>query len=226
VSANPLWLLASAGASIILWQLPGGNYLLYPFTILATWFHEMGHGLSALFLGGHFEGLLLFPNGSGLAAYRIDGGAWSQALIAAGGPLAPPLAGALLILAGRTFLSAYIGLLVLSSVLLLSVLVWVRSPFGLLAITLWGGLIFMLALRASPWLKMFSVQFLGVQACISTYQQVGYLFIEAALIDGQAMHSDTGQIARHLGLPYWFWGALIALLSLLILLFSLRRAYR
>ena len=35
--------------------LPFGNYLVYPFTILTTWFHEMGHGLTALCRksGGH-----------------------------------------------------------------------------------------------------------------------------------------------------------------------------
>ena len=28
--------------------LPSGAYLIYPFVILTTWFHEMGHGLAAL----------------------------------------------------------------------------------------------------------------------------------------------------------------------------------
>ena len=31
--------------------LPFGNYLTYPFVILTTWFHEMGHGLTAMALG-------------------------------------------------------------------------------------------------------------------------------------------------------------------------------
>jgi hypothetical protein len=226
VSAHPLWLLASAAASIILWQLPGGNYLLYPFTILATWFHEMGHGVTAMLLGGSFEYLLLFPNGAGLAAYRIHTSSWQQALVTVGGPLGAPLAGALFIIAGRHSLNAYAALLLLSSLLLFSVLVWIRSPFGVVAITLIGLFIFVLALRAPPWLKRISVQFLGVQACISTYQQVGYLFIESAFVDGQLMHSDTGQLASLLGGTYWLWGSAIVLLSLLLLLFSLRYAYR
>jgi hypothetical protein len=31
-------LIAVAVFTVVLWQIPGGNYILYPFTILATWF--------------------------------------------------------------------------------------------------------------------------------------------------------------------------------------------
>lgn len=49
-----IWLVAAAGLTVLLWRFPWGNYLLYPFTLLATWFHEMGHGLTALLLGESF----------------------------------------------------------------------------------------------------------------------------------------------------------------------------
>ncbi|MEY4952853.1 MAG: hypothetical protein RL299_1277, partial [Pseudomonadota bacterium] len=39
-----LALLGIALASILAWQTALGSLVLYPFTILATWFHEMGHG--------------------------------------------------------------------------------------------------------------------------------------------------------------------------------------
>lgn len=32
-----VWLVAAAGLTVLLWQLPWGNYILYPFTILAAW---------------------------------------------------------------------------------------------------------------------------------------------------------------------------------------------
>ena len=56
-------------ASILLWGSPYGGYLLYPFSILATWFHEMGHGLAALAFGFEFQQLVIFPSGSGYALY-------------------------------------------------------------------------------------------------------------------------------------------------------------
>ena len=54
-------LAVCAVSSILLWQTTLGSFLLYPFTILATWFHEMGHGLAALLTGNSYEKLLIFP---------------------------------------------------------------------------------------------------------------------------------------------------------------------
>ena len=45
--ASLLWLIGIAAATIILWQIPYGSLVIYPLTILATWFHEMGHGVMA-----------------------------------------------------------------------------------------------------------------------------------------------------------------------------------
>ena len=47
--------LLTAGVLVVFAPaLPFGNYLIYPFMILATWFHEMGHGLTALAFGYEF----------------------------------------------------------------------------------------------------------------------------------------------------------------------------
>jgi len=134
------WLIAAAIATILLWQVPGGNYILYPFTILATWFHEMGHGLAALLLGGQFEQLQISPNGSGLAYHSgaLFLGPIGQALVAAAGPMGPPIAGAILIQASRSFKVASLSLKILGSFLILSTLIWVRSLFGLVAVPLLG----------------------------------------------------------------------------------------
>jgi hypothetical protein len=61
-----------------------------------------------------------------------------------------------------------------------------------------------------------------VQACVSTYHQLNYLFSYSA---GPLGLSDTAQMQKYLFLPYWFWGGLMAILSLVILIQSLRVAY-
>ena len=223
-----LWLITAAFLTILLWQLPLGNYILYPFTLLATWFHEMGHGFTAALLGGKFHRLLIFPDGSGLAMHSgvVAFGPLGRALVSAGGPLGPPIAGALFIFAGRRYQLAHYTLFIFGSILIVSALLWVRSGFGLLIISLMGVLILLLAWKAKPWAQGFAIQFLGVQACISTWQQVNYLFTYSVEIDGKQIVSDTGQIAGQLFLPYWFWGVAITLFSLVILAFSLWRAYR
>lgn len=226
--ASLLWLVGASVLTVVLWQFPFGNYILYPFSILATWFHEMGHGVTAMLLGGQFNRLLIFPNGSGLAFHggALFLGPIGRALVSAGGPMGPAFAGAALILASRQFRTAHYGLLILGGLLMLSAVVWVRSLFGLIAVPLLGVLILAIALKAPRWFQGFSVQFLGVQACISTYHQVDYLFTYAANVGGRPSLSDSAQIAQNLLLPYWFWGGLMAIASLLLLVQSLRVAYR
>ena len=127
--AGLLGLIAAAALTVALWQLPGGNYILYPFTILATWFHEMAHGLMALFLGGSFTKLLVFSNGSGAAYYSgpLLLGSMGKVLVAAAGPMGPPVAGAALILTSRSLKAASLSLKLLGGFLLISAAVWVRS---------------------------------------------------------------------------------------------------
>ncbi|MDJ0799520.1 MAG: M50 family metallopeptidase [Calothrix sp. MO_167.B12] len=219
------WLIAAALVTVLLWQIPAGDYILYPFTILATWFHEMGHGLAAIILGGDFRQLQIYGNGSGVAFYsgRLYFGSIGRALVAAAGPMGPPIAGAGLILADRKLQTASFCLKILGSFLLFSVLIWVRSLFGIVAITLLGLVILGISLKAPKWMQGFAVQFLGVQACISTYHQLNYLFSSNA---GSLGLSDTAQIQQQLFLPYWFWGGLMAIASLVILVQSLRIAYQ
>ena len=219
------WLIAAAIATVVLWQVPGGDYILYPFSILATWFHEMGHGLMALFLGGRFHQLQVFSNGSGVATYSISRSLWplGPALVAAAGPMGPSIAGAGLILASRSFTVASLSLKFLGGFLLLSTLFWVRSWFGLMAIPILGLIILGISLKAPQWMQGFAIQFLGVQACVSVYHQLNYLFTYSA---GPLGLSDSGQMQKYLILPYWFWGGLMAIASLLILVQSLRIAYR
>ncbi|MEO0968001.1 MAG: M50 family metallopeptidase [Cyanobacteria bacterium J06639_18] len=218
------WLIAAAFVTIILWQIPAGDYILYPFSILATWFHEMGHGLMALLLGGNFHQLQIFPNGSGVATYSLARSLApiGPSLVAAAGPMGPPIAGSALILASRSFKAASLSLKILGGFLIFSSLVWVRSPFGLIAIPVLGLITLLVGLKAPRWLQGFAIQFLGVQACISTFHQLDYLFSYSA---GSLGLSDTAQIENNLFLPYWFWGGLMAIASFVILFQSLRIAY-
>jgi hypothetical protein len=218
-------LVAAAVFTVVLWQIPGGNYILYPFTILATWFHEMAHGLTALVLGGRFTKLLIFSDGSGAAYYSgpLLLGTFGQVLVAAAGPMGPSVAGAALIFTSRSLKATSITLKLLGCFLLISTAVWVRSLFGLVTIPLIAVGVLGVALNGSEKVQRLLVQFLGVQACVSTYRQIDYLFSYSA---GPLGISDTAQIQQALLLPYWVWGGLIAVSSLLILVMSLWSVYR
>jgi hypothetical protein len=220
-----LGLIGAAIATIALWQVPGGNYILYPFTILASWFHEMAHGLMAFLLGGKFDRLIIFPNGSGIAYYSgpLFLEPISTVLVAATGPMGPPLAGAGLIVASRNPKASSMILKFFGIFMIFSALVWIRSLFGFVAIFVMGSYVLGMSFVRSEGLRNFAVQFLGVQACVATYVQIDYLFSYSA---GPLGISDTGRIQQIILLPYWFWGAIIAAGSIFILVTSLRFACR
>lgn len=223
-----LFLIIFALGTIILWQIPGGSWILYPFTILGTWFHEMGHGLTALLLGGNFHHLEIYSNGSGLAVHSGDLflGGIGTAIVAAGGPLGPTIAGALFIGLSKNPKTAKIILLVLGIILLLSVLIWIRSIFGVIFITFFGFLVIAIAIKFKDKYKTLTLQLFGVQSCVSVYLSIGYLFSSGANVEGNSYLSDTAVMASYLFLPYWVWGALIILISIFLIYKSIKFAYK
>jgi len=200
---------------VMLPSLPFGAFLIYPFAILTTWFHEMGHGLTALATGQQFEQLMIFASGSGVAQSQVAGDAsrFTLAAIAAGGPLAPSLMGALLILASAHSKLWRPVLWLSAAAIMLSVAIWVRSPIGYAMLPLVAAMIALVAWRGSPGFARFALQFLGVLGAMSMLRDWRYLFTENAVIEGQAILSDTGQISAVLGLPHWFWAGVILLAS-------------
>ena len=221
-------LLGIAIASVILWQTTIGSLLLYPFTILATWFHEMGHGIATMLTGSKFDRLLIFSDGSGVAQslrsadeYRL-----TDAFIAASGPLGPTIAGSLLIIASRSAQTTRMGLTILGAALIISTAIWIRTLTGWLVLPALGIAILALARRGSPAQQRFGIQFIGVQACISAWKQFDYLFSPGASVDGQLQQSDTRAIADALLLPYWFWGAAISVAIVVLMWLSFKVSFR
>lgn len=214
-------LLLAVATIIVAWQLPYGPQVLYPLSLLATFAHEMGHGLAALLAGEEFEYLLLHADGSGLAAWRGDPGRLARAGIAAGGLLGPSIAGVSLLLFARSPRLVRVLLIVLAAGLALCVLMWVRNLFGIAFLL---GTAAVLA-AAARWLgdaaASFGLRLLTAVLCLSWFRDLGYMFSAQVVVAGVVHPSDSAVIADALWLPYWFWGALVAALSLVVLLFGL-----
>ena len=196
-------------------SLPFGTYLIYPFVILTTWFHEMGHGLAALMMGEEFTRLMIFADGSGVAESTRDPDApvFESAIIAAGGPLGPTLAGAALIVASAHRRAWRPALWFTAAAILASVIIWVRSPVGYAVLPLVGAGLALTAWKASDGVARFMLQFLGMLGAMSMLADFNYLFTEEVTMGGETMLSDTGNIERALLLPHWVWAAVILLIS-------------
>lgn len=206
--------------------MPSGPTLLYPLTLFTTWVHEMGHGLTALLCGGSFLELVINSNAGGYARAGAAHG-WPDALVAAGGLLAPPLLGAIILGTVHGPKRARIFLGALSIGIALSLVFYVRSATGIAAMALvsaalawatWG------AFRANPERRVFVAQFLAVILAVDTLtRMVSYAFM-GALATGET--SDVGHIAENLGGHYKLWGVVITGLAVAMLALGMYLAWR
>lgn len=213
--------------TLLLWLfVPFGRFVLYPFIILGTWFHEMGHGLTALLFGANFSHLEIFSNGSGVAYYygNVFLGRIGNAVIAAAGPIAPTLTGYIFIAASRDIKKSRRLTFIFSILLAVSVIIWVRSIFGILVISLFAAIFFIVSVYGSPKLNKFVCQFIGIQAFLSMYLSINYLFSSKGTTDMGTYYSDTYVMQQMLFLPYWLWALAIIALSLFLIFLSFKKA--
>jgi hypothetical protein len=197
--------------------VPFGPTLLYPLTLFTTWVHEMGHGLSALVCGGQFLELEIHANAGGFARAGAGHG-WPDAIVAAGGLLAPPLLGAIILATVHGPRRARLFLGALSIGIVVSLVLYVRSSTGIiamagvavaLAFVTWG------AFRNNPERRVLIAQFLAVILAVDTLtRMVSYAFM-GSLRTGQT--SDVGHIADNLGGHYKLWGVVITAIALAML---------
>lgn len=221
------WLAMFVVVTIVLWHSPFA-IVLYPFTLLATWFHEMGHGIAGMLVGADFVSLVILPDGSGYTTTSRpqDFSPLSSAFISAGGPLGPAIAGGALIVASRWRKGCTAALVLLSAAMLLSAVLVVDGVTGWVLLPLFSVVLLLFAWLLGTRHKQLVLKFCGLQACISTYVSLDYLFSRGGMLAGGVQYSDTEQMAQALVLPYWFWGILLTLMIGGIITGSLWLAYR
>lgn len=224
-----IWLVVTLVAITLLQQLPLGRFILSPFRVLSVWIHEMGHGLSAMLVGCEFEKLTIEGSARGGMvglAYNLcpsDMGRIRNAILSAGGPLGPAVAGGLAIMASRRVETARLALLVMGGMLLLSCLIWVRSWMGWVYAGGFGVLITGIGLIGAEGLQSLAVRVLGVMSWLSMFGQWDYLMMDKV---SDSVHSDTGAISNALFLPHWLWAIAIIVAAVFILVASIRYTFR
>jgi hypothetical protein len=201
-------LIAVAVSVIVGVFVPFGGVLLYPFTLLATWVHEMGHGLTALALGGRFDHLEIFGDASGLAHTSNAGGRVDARD-------RPRPAGAQVILVA-------LGLALLASLIL-----WVRSVAGLVAVPLVAAVLVLFTWWGSPRERMFLAQFIGLRLALDTMGRgMDYLFTDSAMVGGVKRASDIARVAEGFGGPRFLWSGVIASVCIGFVAIGLVAAWR
>lgn len=219
-------LIAAALLFVISHYVPFGDVALYPLTLFTTWVHEMGHGLTALVVGGRFHYLEIFRNAGGVA-WTSSATPVQAALIAAGGLLAPPLLGAAILAIVHGPRRARTLLALLAVVLVASMVIWVRTPTGIVAMSAVALALGWAAWRADPEHRVILSQVLGVILAVDTLtRMVGYAFASQVRMNGRLDRSDVGNIADNLGGPIVLWGLAITAIALGLLALGLWWAWR
>ena len=220
-------------ASLLLWNLPHGGFVLYPFKLLATWLHEMSHGIVMAATGPGFDHILVFRDTSGLAYSSTKMGGWSLPLIAAAGYMGTPLWGALLLRVTPTAARARIALAVLGGLMVLSAFVFVAvddggDAFGPWAIGIMGASIIAIAFLVPARLRRTLAHFVAAQACINALLDIRVLLRPSQVVGGMgAMSSDaTNMAASTFGTTadwaVWTWAGIWLAWSLAVLYVALR----
>jgi hypothetical protein len=219
-------LIAALLASLLLWNLPFGGLVLYPFKLLSTWFHELCHGLVMLATGTGFSHLEIYRDTSGLAIAHRAAGPIASALIASAGYLGAAAAGATLLVLGQGQRGARAILLGLAALLALSAVLWIRNDFGIAAVAIGAAACALLAV-AREGIAIGVVNFVAAQACVQAVLDLRVLFRSELVIDGRAVAaSDAHAMAEATFGPPRLWAMAWLLASLLGFYLAMRAIAR
>lgn len=220
-------------ATLLLWNLPQGGLLLYPFKLLATWLHELSHGLAMMLTGTGFDRVVIYRDTSGLAYATSGAGPFAGAVIAAAGYMGTPLWGALLLVVTPTARSARIALLVLGGLLGLSALTVVATPkgdtFGPWAIGAIGAAFALAGILLPGRWRVAVAHFVAAQSCVNALLDIRVLMRPAQVVNGQETGSFSDahtMAAATFGSTalwaVWFWAVVWLAWSLVVLYVALR----
>jgi Peptidase M50B-like len=219
-------------ASLLLWNLPFGGLLLYPFKLLATWLHELSHGLAMLLTGTRFDRVLIYRDTSGLAYGSTASGGVSRAVIAAAGYMGTSLWGAVLLAVTPNARLARWALLVLAALLIGTALTVIDradgDAFGPWAVGAIGIACAAAALLVPARARLAIAHFIAAQSCVNSILDIRVLFRPSQVVGGQvAGASDAHNMAAATfettaTWAVWTWAFVWLLWSLGVLYVALR----
>lgn len=178
-----------------------------PIKYLTVFFHELSHGLAAVFTGGEIVKIEVNANQSGVCYTR--GGI--RFIVLSAGYLGSLVWGALILVsAAKTKydkeITAGLGVLLLAVTA-----IWVRNLEGVLICGLTGAGILLFARYATEFACDQFLRFLGLTSCFYVL-----IDIKGDLIDNSIRGSDAYRLAEMLYMPDWLVGGIWLLLAIFI----------
>jgi uncharacterized membrane protein len=199
-----LWIAAALSLAVSL--TPAAAIALYPFRLFTTWVHEGAHALATVVVGGHVSSIVIRPDASGVTHSLVPDSRLLRGIVASAGYCGAALVGCLLIAATRVERRAHAVLGGVGVCMLLTLVLWVRNPFGAGVVLAWAVAFLVLARRGLGRTAQFLVGLLAVQVALNAVYDIRVLY----LVDGP---SDAATMAALFVLPAWLWASAWMLLA-------------
>lgn len=219
-------------ASLLLWNLPFGGLVLYPFKLFATWLHELSHGIAMVATGAGLDCVVIYRDTSGLAYPRTLVTPTGTAVIAGAGYMGTALWGAVLLVVTPTGRAARVALLVLAALLGVSAVTVIaidgEDAFGPWSVGVMAVVVAALALVLPDRWRRAVAHFVAAQACVNALLDIRVLLRPAQVVGGQLTgRSDAHSMALATfgtAAPWavWTWAAVWLGWSLIVLYVALR----
>jgi hypothetical protein len=236
-------LIVLAFVFFVFWQSPESTELFSIFTILATYYHEMSHGIVALLVGMDFTHINIKSSGDGYAQIYYETkdahADVKNAVVSLAGPLGAPVLGTiLLVLSCHGHVAMKRSLAMLSLCMIFTCAIWVRGKdLGISFLYIIGLFLLYTAIKFPSWALRSTMRFFGIHACTSVFTEVDYLFSRTVAefeervgdlsMDEKMMKkflkkkssalTDTGEIQKLIGVSYQTVGFSVILISLVLM---------
>ena len=201
---------------IILMNIPFVQFVFYPFTIFSTWIHEVCHGMAALLVGGSISKLEIFADTSGLAYTAVPGD--RRGFVISAGYQGTAVTGCLMLMVRRTKRGPRTCMMGMALWMVLSVLLWIRNPFGIVFILILGLALVVASWRlTSTWMRNVYL-FFAITTTMNAITSVRTLFGSNHMVNGKEFGTDAHSMADFAGGTHTLWAMIWLFLGLILML--------
>jgi hypothetical protein len=170
-----------------------------------------------LLVGGHVNSIAIERSGAGVTSSLVPPSRAAQGLVASAGYLGATIVGCALMTAARRRTSAHRILWTIGAFMLVTLVIWMRNPFGVVVVLVWSVVLVALSRQGSGPLSWFVLSLLAVQVALDSVYDIRVLF----LVHGG--HSDAETMSRLFLLPSWVWASLWMVMSVGLLTWTFLR---
>jgi hypothetical protein len=162
-------------------------------------------------VGGRVTSITIRPDTSGLTKSLVPASRMARGLVASSGYLGAAVVGCLLMASTRVEKWAHVILLTLGAFMLLTLVLWMRNPFGVGVVLAWALALITLAQKGVANAVRFFLSLLAIQVALNAVYDIRVLFLIGH------NQSDAATMARLFLLPSWVWATTWMLMSVAML---------